>query len=155
MYAAYAFTVAGIMTILNGFANADRFAKVGGSSTPILIAGAGAMVTAGLIPFVPWARWNPRATLVLPVLGLAIMCVSELGSKSSRTADGAMGTATVVTLIFVWIGLTQPRWWSLASAPIVAVALCVVFAAEDAPLSITTIVTGVVLSAIIGELVAG
>ena len=154
LYAAYAFSVAGIITILNGLANADRFAKVGGSSTPILIAGAGAVVAAVLIPFVPWARWNPRSTLVLPMLGLGIMCVSELGSKSSRTADGAMGTATVVTLIFVWIGLTQPPWWSLASAPIVAVALCAVFAEEDAPLSITTIVTGVVLSAIIGELVA-
>jgi diguanylate cyclase (GGDEF)-like protein len=82
------------------------------------------------------------------------MCVSELGSKSSRTADGAMGTATVVTLLFVWIGLTQPQWWSVASAPIVAVALCVVFSNEDAPLSITTIITGVALSAIIGELVA-
>ena len=117
----------------------------GGSSTPILIAGGTALVAAGLIPLLPWSRWNPRVTLVLPILGLVIMCVSELGSKSSRTADGAMGTATVVTLLFVWIGLTQPQWWPVASAPIVAVALCVVFSNEDAPLSITTIVTGVTL----------
>ncbi len=154
MYAAYAFAVAGVITILGGFANADRFATVGGSSTPLLIAGAIALVAAAVIPMLPWARWHPRATLALPALGLAILCVSELGSKSSRTADGAMGTATVVTLLFVWIGLTQPRWFSFVSAPIAATALCCVFSAEGAPVSIVTIVTGVALSAIIGELVA-
>ncbi|MEP6623109.1 MAG: diguanylate cyclase [Acidimicrobiia bacterium] len=154
LYAAYAFAVAGAITILGGLANADRFAKEGGSSTPILIAGAIALIAAGVIPMLPWARWNSRVTLVLPTLGLAILCMSELGSKSSRTADGAMGTATVVTLLFVWIGLTQPRWCSSLSAPIAGTALCLVFWAEGAPVSIVTLVTGVVLSAIIGELVA-
>ena len=154
MYAAYAFAGAGIITVLGALANADRFATVGGSSTPLLISGSIALIAAGLIPLVPWSRWNPRATLWLPLLGLAILCLAELGSKSSRTADGAMGTATVVTLLFVWVGLTQPRWWSFASAPIAALALCLVFSLEDAPVSIVTLVTGVVLSAIIGELVA-
>ncbi len=154
MYAAYAFAVAGIITILGGFANADRFAREGGSSTPILIAGVTALVAAAVIPLLPWGRWNARVTLVLPTLGLVILCLSELGSKSSRTADGAMGTATVITLLFVWIGLTQPCWSSAIAAPIAGVAMCLVFSAEGAPVSIVTIVTGVVLSAIIGELVA-
>ena len=136
---AYAFGVAGLITILGGLANANQFARVGGSSTPILFAGAGALAAAAIIPMLPWPKWNQRVTLVLPVLGLAMMCVSELGSKSSRSADGAMGSATVITLIFVWIGLTQPRWWSLASVPVTALALCLVFTAEDAPLSIATV----------------
>jgi diguanylate cyclase (GGDEF) domain len=154
LYAAYAFAFAGVITLLGGLANADRFARVGGSSTPIFFAGFGALVVAGIIPLLPWAKWGPRSTLVLPVLGLAIMTLSEIGSKSARSADGAMGSATVVTLIFVWIGLTQPQWWSLAAAPIAAITLCLAFSSEDAPLSIATVVTGVVLSATIGELVA-
>ena len=154
LYAAYAFAFAGVITILSGFANADRFARVGGSATPIFVAGASALVVSAVIPFLPWTKWGPRSTLALPLLGLLMMTVSEVGSKSSRSADGAMGSATVITLIFVWIGLTQPRWWALASAPIAAIALCSAFAYEDAPLSIATVVTGVVLSAVIGELVA-
>ncbi len=154
IYAAYVFAVGGVITILGGIANAHQFALAGGSSTPIIFAGVGAITIAAVTPLLPWEKWSPRATLVLPLLALGIITISELGSKSSRTADGAMGTATVITLIFVWIGITQPRWWSIGSAPIVAVALATVFTVEDAPLSITTILTGVFLSAIIGELVA-
>ena len=154
VYAAFVFALGGLITILGGLANAQQFARVGGSSTPILFAGFGALAIAAITPLLPWSRWSPRATLVLPLLALAIVMVAELGSKSSRTADGAMGTATVVTLIFVWIGLTQPRWWAIGSSPLAAAALIIAFSSEDAPLSITTTVTAVVLSAVIGELVA-
>lgn len=153
-YAASVFAFGGLITILGGVANADQFAHAGGSSTPILFAGFAALAIAAITPLLPWGRWTPRATLVLPLLALAIVTVAELGSKSSRTADGAVGTSTVVTLIFVWIGLTQPRWWAIGSSPLAVGALVVAFSSEDAPLSITTIVTAVILSAIIGELVA-
>ena len=153
-YAASVFVFGGLITILGGLANASQFAQAGGSSTPILIAGFAALAIAAITPVLPWSRWSPRATLVLPLLALAIVAFAELGSKSSRTADGAMGTATVITLIFVWIGLTQPRWWAIGSSPLAIAVLVVAFSSEGAPLSITTIVTAVVLSAVIGELVA-
>lgn len=153
-YAASVFAFGGLITIVGGLANADQFAQAGGSSLPILIAGFVALAIAAITPILPWSRWTPRATLGLPLLALAIVAFAELGSKSSRTADGAMGTATVITLIFVWIGLTQPRWWAIGSSPLAIGVLVVAFSIEDAPLSIVTIVTAVILSAIIGELVA-
>lgn len=153
-YAAYAFAVVGAITILGAFGNRGVYEKVGGSTNWILVAGFGALVVAGMIPLLPWARWGPRATLSLPLLGLLILGLSEFGSKSGRTGDGVMGTATIITLIFVWIGLTQPRWWSFILTPVVAATIVLVFSLERADVSVTTLITGVLLSAIIGELVA-
>ncbi len=153
-YAAWAFAVGGVVTIAGGVANSERFSREGGSVAPILGAGIGAILVGIIIPLLPWRRWNPRSTMVLFVLSVGMLTAAEFGSKSSRTADGAMSTATVVTLIFVWVGLTQPRWWSLASGPIVAICLAAAFTSEDAPISIATTVIGVMLSAAIGELVA-
>ena len=153
-YAAYAFGVVGIITILGALGNQGVYEKVGGSTTWIMVAGIGALVVAAAIPLLPWGRWGSRATLTLPLFGLTVLAVSEVGSKSGRTGDGVMGTATIVTLIFVWIGLTQPRWWSFILTPVVAGTLVLVFSLEHADVSITTLVTGVVLSAVIGELVA-
>lgn len=153
-YAAYAFALGGVVTIVGGIANSDRFTHEGANVAPIVGAGIAAILVGIIVPLLPWRRWHPRSTMVLFLLAVAMLTAAEVGSKSSRTADGAMSTATVVTLIFVWVGLTQPRWWSIASGPIVALCLTAAFASEDAPISVATTVIGVMLSAVIGELVA-
>ncbi|MBK5287122.1 MAG: GGDEF domain-containing protein [Acidimicrobiia bacterium] len=153
-YAAYAFAVVGVITILGALGNRGVYERVGGSTTWILVAGGSALLIAAFIPVLPWKRWGPRATLSLPMFGLAVLAVSEMGSKSGRTGDGVMGTATIITLVFVWIGLTQPRWWSFILTPVVAAVIVMVFSLERADVSVTTLVTGIALSAIIGELVA-
>ncbi len=153
-YAAYAFAVVGVVTILGALGNQGVYEKVGGSTGWIMVAGIGAVAMAALIPLLPWSRWGPRATLGLPLFGLAILGISEFGSKSGRTGDGVMGTATILTLIFVWIGLTQPRWWSFIMAPVVAAVMVIVFSLERSDVSVTTLLSGVLLSAVIGETVA-
>ena len=85
---------------------------------------------------------------------MAMTVASEIGARGSRTSDGAMSTAAVVSIIFVWIGLTQPRWWPTAFAIPSAIALSVAFEVEGARISIASTANMVIFAAIIGELVA-
>src|SRR6478672_5228478 len=107
-YAACAFALAGPLTVIGALLNRGRLQSGGTSIGPI--------IAAGIIPWLPWRRWGPRWTMVLPALALAITVASEIGARGSRTSDGAMSTAAVVAVIFAWVGLTQPRWWPAACA---------------------------------------
>lgn len=153
-YAACAFALAGPLTVLGALLNMERMSSRGTSIGPIVAAGVAAIVIAAIIPWLPWRRWSPRATMVLPVLAMAMTVASEIGARGSRTSDGAMTTAAVVSIVFVWIGLTQPRWWPTAFALPSIVALCLAFEAEGAHISIASTANMVVFAAIIGELVA-
>jgi diguanylate cyclase (GGDEF)-like protein len=153
-YAAIAFGIAGLFTLITTFGNGARIEGSGGSTAPLVGIAVGAMVVAAIIPWLPWARWGMRATLVLPVLGLAMLIAAEVLSRSSRTVDGVMSTSTIVTLIFVWIGLTQPRGMAAVLAPFVAIGLAIAFESEGAPISVVTTVMGVCTAAGLGELVA-
>ena len=135
--------------------NVERMHSGGTSIGPIVAAGIAAVVIAAVIPWLPWRRWSPRWTMVLPVLAMGITIASEIGARGSRTSDGAMTTAAVVSIIFVWIGLTQPRWWAavvrdpqrdrVSSSPST-------WRARE--ISIASTANLVVFAAIIGELVA-
>ncbi len=134
--------------------NVERMHSGGTSIGPIVAAGIAAVVIAAVIPWLPWRRWSPRWTMVLPVLAMGITIASEIGARGSRTSDGAMTTAAVVSIIFVWIGLTQPRWWAAAFAIPSAIGLVLAFDVEGAQISIASTANLVVFAAIIGELVA-
>ncbi len=154
MWAAAAFALAGTIAAAGAIANADEFAAHGGSATPVVAAGIAAVIVALLIPLVPWSRLGARSTMVLPVVAFAFLLAAEIGSRSSRTADGAMSTGTIVTLIFVWIGVTQPRWFSMAMAPIAAAGLVAAYHVEGIGISLATVLLTVGLAAVVGELVA-
>jgi diguanylate cyclase (GGDEF)-like protein len=153
-YAACAFALAGPLTILGALLNMNRLQSGGTSIGPIVAAGVGAIVIAMVIPWLPWRRWTPRATMVLPMLAMAMTVASEIGARGSRTSDGAMSTAAVVSIIFVWIGLTQPRWWPTAFAIPSVIGLSIAFEVEGAHISIASTANMVIFAAIIGELVA-
>src|SRR3954454_7641024 len=151
-YAACAFALAGPLTIVGALFNQERLHAGGTSIGPIVAAGVVAVLVAAVIPWLPWRQWNPRATMVLPVLAMAMTVASEIGARGSRTSDGAMSTAAVVSIIFVWIGLTQPRWWPTAFAIPCVIALAVAFGVEGAGISLASPATVVIFAAIIGEL---
>jgi diguanylate cyclase (GGDEF)-like protein len=153
-YAACAFALAGPLTVLGAVFNQQRLQSGGASIGPIVAAGLAAILVAVIIPWLPWRRWSPRATMVLPVLAMALTVASEIGARGSRTSDGAMSTAAVVSIIFVWIGLTQPRFWPTAFAVPSAIALAIAFGVEGAHISIASTANMVIFAAIIGELVA-
>jgi diguanylate cyclase (GGDEF)-like protein len=154
MWAAVAFVLAGTIAALASIANAGHYAAHGGSATPVVIAGAAAVGLGLLIPLVPWHRLGPRSTLVLPVIAFAFLVAAEAGSRSSRTPDGAMSTGTIVTLIFVWIGVTQPRWYCAAAAPVAVAGLSFAFRLQGAEISLATVIMTVGIAAVVGELVA-
>src|SRR3954454_6461571 len=153
-YAACAFALAGPLTIVGALFNQERLQSGGSSIGPIVAAGVVAVFVAAVIPWLPWRRGSPRATMVLPVLAMAMTVASEIGARGSRTSDGAMSTAAVVSIIFVWIGLTQPRFWPTAFAVPSAIALAIAFGVEGAHISIASTANMVIFAAIIGELVA-
>lgn len=153
-YAAIAFGFAGLFTLITALGNGARFEASGGSTAPLVGIAVAAMFAAVVIPWLPWQRWGMRATLVLPLLGFAMLISAEVLSRSSRTVDGVMSTSTIVTLIFVWIGLTQPRGMAAVVAPFVAAGLVFAFRSEGAPISVVTTVMGVCTAAGLGELVA-
>src|SRR4029079_19299527 len=89
-YAACAFAIAGPLVVLGAVFNQQRMHANGTSIGPIVAAGVAAVVIAAVIPWLPWRRWSPRATMVLPVLAMAITLASEIGARGARSRDRAL-----------------------------------------------------------------
>jgi diguanylate cyclase (GGDEF)-like protein len=153
-YAAAAFALSGVMGVVGAVANADAIERFGGSTVAIYWACAASLLVALVVPHLPWGRFGMRSTMVLPILGTALLVVSELGSRSARTVDGVMSTSAIVTLVFAWIGLTQRRGWCVWFSPVMAVGLVLAFHAGGAHVSVATSITSVLLAACVGELIA-
>lgn len=73
--------------------------------------------------FVPWDRLPRRASLSLPLAGMALIAVGEL--FIGRVAVGYMSISVYYVIAFAWVGMTQPRWTSLRLAPLAAVAFVI------------------------------
>lgn len=82
------------------------------------LAAVGVGATVGLLP---WRRWHPRAPAVLAPLGLAGLVAGHLASNDAISLRSPYTYGLFFVVIFAWFGLTQPRWWSVAFAPVAAV----------------------------------
>lgn len=80
------------------------------------------IVFAALLPAVPWWRLGPWA---LPVTVTAALAVAGV------LAEGSRSYLALVSVAFVWLGLTQPPWASTLVIPVVVVAFA---AGADLPL---------------------
>lgn len=82
-----------------------------------VLATAGIAVFIGGIVFVfPWPRVHPRASMILVPVGFALIA---LGSYYGNTPSYTYALFFVV--VFVWIGLAQPRWTSTWTMPVATV----------------------------------
>jgi diguanylate cyclase (GGDEF)-like protein len=72
---------------------------------------------------VPWHRWSPRATLLLPALALANMSVNISNNLLPVSTYGVW-----LVLVFVWIGQWQPSRTAFAMGPVAALAYLLPFA---------------------------
>jgi diguanylate cyclase (GGDEF)-like protein len=72
---------------------------------------------------VPWHRWHPRATLLLPALALANLSVNISNNLLPVSTYGVW-----LVLVFVWIGQWQPARTAFAMGPLAAIAYALPFA---------------------------
>lgn len=112
--------------------------------------GPAAMATGAVAWFCPWERW-PRLATFWPVpVALALIATGATFGGMDPHAYGAF-----FTLIFTWLGMTQPRWTSLRFAVPAAVFYAIPFLAGGRPASELISVAQVIpICALVGEAVA-
>lgn len=112
--------------------------------------GPAAMATGAVAWFCPWERW-PRLATFWPVpVALALIATGATFGGLDPHAYGAF-----FTLIFTWLGMTQPRWTSLRFAVPAAVFYAIPFLAGGRPASELISVAQVIpICALVGEAVA-
>jgi len=111
-----------------------------------------ANVAVGLLTFVmPWRRWPPATTLVLPAFALLNLAVS---AGAGVTPEATYGVWYV--LVFVWIGLWQPPRTVLLMAPLAALAYSAPFAlgAPGSPGAIGSVLISIPVAALVGHTIA-
>jgi diguanylate cyclase (GGDEF)-like protein len=146
--------IAGVLTVANSFFAAARFESYGGDAVALRWSGIAAILVGVTTSLLPWQRWPARATLVLAAAGLGLLCAGDIAARSAATPDGLMISATMVTLLSVWLGVTQPRGTAAAFAPVVFTGLLVTVRVEGVDIRTLPIVIAVVIGALVGELVA-
>ncbi|MGK2957663.1 MAG: diguanylate cyclase [Acidimicrobiales bacterium] len=117
-------------------------------SEPSMIPILGSTLLAGLFGlFAPWDRWHSSASLGLAVYALILMAISP----SLTRVNPETGFAFYV-LVFVWTGLSHPKYTSLVFGPLTAAAMAAAvvfygkgFDANQVMIGLTTLAVGVVV----------
>ncbi|HEU0132330.1 MAG TPA: ATP-binding protein [Mycobacteriales bacterium] len=98
----------------------------------------------------PWQRWHPRASLVLGLLGFALIAVSNRYGGVS-----AYSYAVYFVVIFVWVGIAHPPRMSWLLAPVAAVAYVVPLTLTHVPkASISSVSVAIPVCVLVGETIA-
>ena len=87
------------------------------STTPrrildLVLIGVGAVLTGVVCWHLPWHRWPRNATL--PLVPVGFLLISLGGMASLRP----WSYAVYWVVVFVWLGVAQPRWMSVKFAPL-------------------------------------
>jgi diguanylate cyclase (GGDEF)-like protein len=102
--AAWLFLIAGILTIVTAYLPGNR----GVDHSVVSILGVISIAIGAAVRYLPWTRWPQSATLVLPLIALALIAV---GDRWGSVTPYTYGIYFVV--LFCWVGLSQPRMTSL------------------------------------------
>ena len=93
---------------------------------PAMIAiGSLAVAVGAVCWFLPWQRWGRSATL--PLVPAAFVMIAAGGVASLRP----WSYAVYWVVVFVWLGVAQPRWTSAKFAPVAAAAYVTPFLVVD------------------------
>lgn len=65
----------------------------------------------------PWSRWHARASLAIVPPAFALIALGNLYGGADTHTYGVF-----FVVVFVWIGIAHGRWYSLAAAPLAAIA---------------------------------
>lgn len=115
------FVLSGIVTLANLALPSPTERNI-----PAMIAIGLAAVAVGAVAWcLPWQRWSRTATL--PLVPLAFAMIAAGGTASLRP----WSYAVYWVVVFVWLGVAQPRWSSAKFAPVAALAYVVPFLLVD------------------------
>ena len=91
----------------------------------MIVIGTLAVLVGAVCWFLPWQRWPRSATM--PLVPLAFVMIAAGGVASLRP----WSYAVYWVVVFVWLGVAQPRWTSLRVAPVAAGAYVFPFLVVD------------------------
>ena len=91
----------------------------------MIVIGSLAVVVGAVCWFLPWQRWARSATL--PLVPLAFVMIAAGGVASLRP----WSYAVYWVVVFVWLGVAQPRWTSVRFAPVATAAYVAPFLLVD------------------------
>jgi diguanylate cyclase (GGDEF)-like protein len=115
------FMLSGVVTLLNLAIPSPTERHI-----PALIAiGLGATALGGVCWVLPWQRWSRSATL--PLVPVAFILIAAGGTASLRP----WSYAVYWVVVFVWLGVAQPRWTSARFAPFAGAAYVAPFVLVD------------------------
>lgn len=122
------------------------------ASRPWLFVLIGLVVLVGTLAwFAPWDRWPHAATLALVPLALAFIAAGRVLGPLQPYTYGLF-----FLVVFVWVGVTQPRWTSLKVAPLAAIAYVVpiLVRPEADPYGAASALVSVPVALFVGETLA-
>jgi len=91
--------------------------QAGASRWGLVGIGLTAALTGAVIWFLPWNRWGRPATIWLVPVAMTLVAWHNYFTGYDGFLYGLF-----FMVIFVWIGLGHPQWWSLACTPFLALA---------------------------------
>jgi diguanylate cyclase (GGDEF)-like protein len=145
--AAYLFLGAGTVTALDTFLAPPPGANRGALMVVSVLA-----LTVGIGMFLaPWQRWPNGATLVVVPLALALITVgNHVGGKDPYSY------AVYFVVLFVWLGVSHPRWMSAKLAPLAALAYMLPFVvvAGSPPVAASSALVAIPVCVLVGETIA-
>jgi signal transduction histidine kinase len=138
---------AGLVTFVNNYLPGGGHLNVA-----VLNAVSFAAIALGVVAMrLPWERWSSRLPLVLALLAFAL-----IGLADRYGGVGNFSYAVYFVVVFVWVGLVQPPFTSLALAPLAAVAYVLPLATSPhlAPHGVASSTVAIPVCVLVGETLA-
>lgn len=115
------FVLSGMVTLLNLALPSTSVRNI----AAMIVIGTAAIAVGAVGWFLPWHRWQRRATL--PLVPVAFFMIALGGTASLRPWTYAV----YWVVVFVWIGVAHPRWTSIKFAPLAVLSYISPFLAVD------------------------
>ncbi len=108
-----------------------------------------------VILLLPWERWHPRTTLVIPAVGLVSLTFGDYMHRFASAGTGQRLLPVIYMLIFVWLGMMHGRWWPLRVLPLAACGyLYAACLAPDPDAARITALVFLPIAVLLGEVIA-
>ncbi len=153
-----AYVSAGIAFVMGSVTSMVMTTVVPTPGVPVLVAqlrGALVAMVGVVILLLPWERWHPRTTLVIPAVALVSLTSGDYMQRFSSAGTGQRLLPVIYMLIFVWLGMMHGRWWPLRVLPLAACGyLYAACLAPDPDAARITALVFLPIAVLLGEVIA-